>query len=210
MSDTVGWRWSQRICGLGFTVVLLMFFFSFEETLFPRFLFSQGAAPRVNRVPDTESSLPGRSTSKSELGETTRQVQSSVSADQFPRRTYLKTLKPWTRYPQNKTTFWQYFRRPFFLWGFPNVVIVSTGCRQYETFASVMRLTTDSELTQRQHRQDSYTPLELRRALCPSTPSQRSSRKRRTISARHPPVSSSLLHLWATSSGGPLVSQAIT
>ncbi|KAJ6445405.1 polyketide synthase [Purpureocillium lavendulum] len=123
MSDTVGWRWSQRICGLGFTVVLLMFFFSFEETLFPRFLFSQGAAPRVNRVPDTESSLPGRSTSKNELGETTQQVQSSVSAGQFPRRTYLETLKPWTRYPQNKTTFWQYFRRPFFLWGFPNVVI---------------------------------------------------------------------------------------
>lgn len=129
MSDTVGWRWSQKICGLGFVAVLLLFFFSFEETLFPRFLFAQNSTTFVNTMSDTEATHPENTKTQTTIDKGTLETvtgasQSNGTIDEFPRRTYLQVLKPWVRYPQNKTTFWQYFRRPFFLWGFPNVVMV--------------------------------------------------------------------------------------
>jgi len=44
----------------------------------------------------------------------------------FPRRTYAQKLKLWVYFPEDKTTYFQYFRRPFALFLFPNVVI--SGC----------------------------------------------------------------------------------
>lgn len=41
-------------------------------------------------------------------------------------RTFLQKLKLWDYQPEDKTTYWQYFKRPFFLFVFPNVVLV--GC----------------------------------------------------------------------------------
>ncbi|KAF4447191.1 hypothetical protein F53441_9238 [Fusarium austroafricanum] len=130
MSDTVGWRWSQNICGFIFAFVLIMFTFSFEETLFPRFLFAQPVISTIPASKDEETAGNGKpkaaeSTEKKKLELKTYASHNNGIVDDFPKRTYLQTLKPWTRYPQNKTTFWQYFRRPFFLWGFPNVVIAA-------------------------------------------------------------------------------------
>lgn len=169
MSDTVGWRWSQKICGLGFSVLLLLFLFSFEETLFPRFLFSQQEVPPVESLSDTEAPrLEARKTetSGSKGGAETgiRPSRSGVSIDEFPRRTYLNTLKPWVRYPQNKTTFWQYFRRPFFLWGFPNIVIVSCPARCPFPQTGVNNI----------RRRDSSTPSERRPVSFHLTPYPRS------------------------------------
>ncbi|OAQ69474.1 MFS transporter [Purpureocillium lilacinum] len=97
MSDTVGWRWSQRIVGLGFTFVLLIFFFSFEETLFPRFLFSQSSFSPVpiNELADGEVPHPERQVSKSEVETSEHRARSRVGTEQFPRRSYLQILKPW-------------------------------------------------------------------------------------------------------------------
>ena len=128
MSDNLGWRWSQTICGIGFAVVLFLFAFSFEETLFPRFLFQQESAPVV--APSLDAEVGGLDNTKTSKGNSDAKLsncasQSNGIVDEFPKRTYFQLLKPWMRYPQNKTSFWQYFRRPFFLWTFPNVVIVS-------------------------------------------------------------------------------------
>lgn len=128
MADTVGWRWSQSICGFIFALVLIMFTFSFEETLFPRFLFASSQSAAAIPAARDEEAIEGSSKvdeRSSNLKLATCISQENGVVDDFPKRTYLQMLKPWTRYPQNKTTFWQYFRRPFFLWGFPNVVIVS-------------------------------------------------------------------------------------
>lgn len=96
MTDAVGWRWGQYICAMMLAGILLILFFGFEETLFPRFLFSTLGTGGENQL-----------------------------IDSLAKRRYLQTLKPWVYYPQNKTTYMQYFRRPFFLFAFPNVVIVS-------------------------------------------------------------------------------------
>lgn len=101
--------------------------------MFPRFLFSPSIihairAPRADdkEIGDDAAKDPAKVSTEGDLD---LRVASHSSADQalihqFPKRSYLQVLKPWVYYPQNRTGFWQYFRRPFFLWGFPNVVIV--------------------------------------------------------------------------------------
>ncbi|KAF5722398.1 major facilitator superfamily transporter [Fusarium mundagurra] len=123
MSDTVGWRWSQNIVGFIFAFVLIAFTFSFEETLFPRFLFSGWQSTPLPSQKDEETAENSTGEKKLELRPVSSQANGIV--DDFPKRAYRQILKPWVRYPQNKTTFWQYFRRPFFLWSFPNVVIAA-------------------------------------------------------------------------------------
>ncbi|KAF5004120.1 hypothetical protein FDECE_9334 [Fusarium decemcellulare] len=152
MADTVGWRWSQYICGIIFAVVLVLFFFTFEETMFPRFLFPITGIPTAASAQDDEATAGVGDTtdSKPSEGKVGVRAQPYTShtdgfVDEFPKRTHLKMLKPWTRYPQNKTTFWQYFRRPFFLFSFPNVVIAgfiyAFGCT-----AGIVSFNTISEI----------------------------------------------------------------
>jgi hypothetical protein len=122
MSDTVGWRWSQNIVGFIFAFVLIAFTFTFEETLFPRFLFAGLQAAPLPSQKDEETAEESTEGKRLELRPVPSQANGMI--DDFPKRSYQQILKPWVRFPQNKTTFWQYFRRPFFLWGFPNVIIV--------------------------------------------------------------------------------------
>jgi hypothetical protein len=133
IADTVGWRWSQYIVAIIDGVVFVLLFFSFEETMFPRFLFSSSVIDAVPTYGDAEKDSvtdPAKDPAKLST-ETNLRAVSHATADQalvqkFPKRSYRQKLRPWVHYPENKTTFMQYFRRPFFLWGFPNVVIVST------------------------------------------------------------------------------------
>ena len=97
-------------------VVFILLFFSFEETLFPRFLFSASSVGiQDTAVADLESDHKPQQV-------TTVNVANSYD---FPRRNYLERLRLWVFYPEDRTTYWQYFRRPFFLLSFPNVIIVS-------------------------------------------------------------------------------------
>lgn len=127
IADTVGWRWSQYICAIIDGVVFVSLLMSFEETFFPRFLFASNptlTTPSLNQ--ENGLVLSSESARKNNL-RTTNSLTSRGEGfmDAFPRRRYFQILKPWIRIPENKATFWQYFRRPFFLWGFPNIVIVS-------------------------------------------------------------------------------------
>ncbi|KAB5542553.1 major facilitator superfamily domain-containing protein [Coniochaeta sp. 2T2.1] len=153
IADTVGWRWSQYIVAIIDAAVFILLFFSFEETMFPRFLFNSSiieAIPRYDEKPGQEAMSPKEPGKLSSDREIDLRAISHASADralatQFPARTYLQRLKPWTYEPRNKTTFMQYFRRPFFLWGFPNVVIAgfifAFGCT-----AGIVSFNTISEI----------------------------------------------------------------
>ncbi|KAK9769611.1 putative Major facilitator superfamily domain-containing protein [Seiridium cardinale] len=144
IADTVGWRWSQYICAIIDGIVCLLLFASFEETLFPRFLFA-GPVPEAigTASSDVEKYSKGDGDEKPHLKSMPSNNHGFI--DDFPKRTYLKMLKPWTCYPQNKTTYWQYFRRPFFLWSFPNIVIAgfifAFGCT-----AGIVSFNTISEI----------------------------------------------------------------
>lgn len=64
-----GWRWSQYIVSIIDGVVFLLLFFSFEETMFPRFLFSSANPEHI------EAAVAMTST----LGEKVALEQSNVS-----------------------------------------------------------------------------------------------------------------------------------
>jgi hypothetical protein len=155
IADTVGWRWSQYIVAIIDGVVFVLLFFTFEETMFPRFLFRPVIdairTPRADVEDTGKLDDPAKDPAKvSTEGKMDLRVTSHASVDQtlihqFPKRSYLQVLRPWIHYSQNKTGFWQYFRRPFFLWGFPNVVIAgfifAFGCT-----AGIVSFNTISEI----------------------------------------------------------------
>jgi hypothetical protein len=119
IADTLGWRWSQYIVAIIDGGVLVLLFVSFEETLFPRFLISDSTR--------SSSSLEIDSEGKNSEGKTpnTANIVDVAIRDSFPKRTLIERIKPWSFYPEDRTTYWQYFRRPFFLLSFPNVIIVN-------------------------------------------------------------------------------------
>jgi MFS family permease len=119
IADNLSWRWSQYIVAIIDGVVLILLFASFEETLFPRFLFS-ASTPFTQTTSSSEIESDGK-----EAEANTADFSNAINTHDFPQRTLLQALKPWTYYPEDTTTYWQYFRRPFFLLSFPNVIIVS-------------------------------------------------------------------------------------
>ncbi|KAB2578390.1 putative MFS-type transporter [Lasiodiplodia theobromae] len=136
IADGPGWRWSQWIVAIIDAAVLVLLVISFEETMFPRFLFARHSAAAAGGSSDRPVESDGGQHKadpdrKDASVVAEQQPASGVDAEvgdtlpDFPKRTAVQKLKLWTYYPQDTTTWWQYFRRPFFLFGFPNVVIVS-------------------------------------------------------------------------------------
>ncbi|KAI1629992.1 major facilitator superfamily domain-containing protein [Exophiala viscosa] len=146
IADGPGWRWSQYIVSIIDAGVLVLLFLTFEETLFPRFLFSR----LTGRLPVGEARVSFDDSKDS--SNTLASSQSPVGSDQtddlathFPGRTYLQKLRLCVYYPQDRTTFWQYFRRPFLLFSIPNIVIAGVifafGCT-----AGIVSFNTISEI----------------------------------------------------------------
>ncbi|KAH8672564.1 hypothetical protein BGZ60DRAFT_526872 [Tricladium varicosporioides] len=107
------------------------------KTLFPRFLFSN-------------LGIAGNSKTEPELGSNKKSVYSSTVADEsktndFPKRTAIQRLELWSYIVGDHTTYWQYFRRPFFLLSFPDVIIAgfifAFGCT-----AGIVSFNTISEI----------------------------------------------------------------
>jgi hypothetical protein len=113
----LSWRWSQYIVAIIDGVVLILLFATFEETLFPRFLFSS-SLPFAHSGAASEVDFDGKKLNAANM-------TSVANNYNFPKRTLVERLQLWSFYPEDRTTYWQYFRRPFFLLSFPNVIIVS-------------------------------------------------------------------------------------
>lgn len=135
ISDTIGWEWSQYIVAILDAVLLLLFIFTFEETLFPRFLFERAEhtdyikevkSNQIEIANSTNEQLNSAEKEKacaiiSQLEET--QSYEAPNPDNYPARSYLEMVKDcWIYYPEDETTYWQYFRRPFILFTFPNIL----------------------------------------------------------------------------------------
>ncbi|KAE8145963.1 MFS transporter [Aspergillus avenaceus] len=135
ISDGPGWRWAQWIVSIAEGILIVAFFFTFEETLFPRFLFSSsGSLPTTKAVTPTQLDVcPDGEAATNKEKEPTVTDSASVeivgsaintpSPSQFPEWTYREKLRLWTYFPQDLTSYWTYFKRPFFLLAFPNIVI---------------------------------------------------------------------------------------
>ena len=97
--------------------------------MFPRFLFDkhdelliagQGAViDDMSKPADEEDGKKGLAPTHTAASERAGEVLPG-----YEERTFLQKLKLWDYQPEDKMTYWQYFKRPFFPFAFPNVVLV--------------------------------------------------------------------------------------
>lgn len=98
--------------------------------MFPRFLFSK-RDDLVNAHHDAFLDNTSKTTDEEEgkkvlaLTHTAASKRIGEMLPGYEKRTLLQRLSLWSYQPEDKTTYWQYFKRPFFLFAFPNVVLVS-------------------------------------------------------------------------------------
>ena len=97
--------------------------------MFPRFLFDKrdetpntehgAVVGDISKPTDEEDGKKGLAQIHTAASERTGEVLPG-----YEERTFLEKLKLWDYQPEDKTTYWQYFKRPFFLFAFPSVVLV--------------------------------------------------------------------------------------
>lgn len=102
--------------------------------MFPRFLFDKrdehpvtehgAVVDDMSKPNDEEDCKKGLAPTHTAASERAGEVLPG-----YEERTLLQKLKLWDHQPEDKTTYWQYFKRPFFLFAFPNVVLV--GCSRF-------------------------------------------------------------------------------
>lgn len=93
------------------------FFATFEDTPFPRFMFSSSLSFAHARAA-SEVDIYGKNLNVANM-------TSVANTYDFSKQTFVERLKLWSFSPEDHTTYWRYFRRPSFLLSFPNVIIVS-------------------------------------------------------------------------------------
>ncbi|KAJ5965623.1 hypothetical protein N7481_012337 [Penicillium waksmanii] len=141
ISDGIGWRWSSPIVAIACGVLILLFIFTFDDTMFPRY--------RFNSFSDADP------TRRNEDAEKEKELEPSVSdpagdgegeGEEILPRTYLQKIALVHHFADDKTTWFQYFRRPFYLFAFPNIVLAgiqfafgcTAGIVSFNTISEIM------------------------------------------------------------------------
>ncbi|PYH69866.1 putative MFS transporter [Aspergillus vadensis CBS 113365] len=151
ISDGIGWRWSMPIVSIACAVLILLFIFTFDDTMFPRYRFS-GVTPQrttkgENDTARTPSDTPTAEEKDSKVEPPMSVVESrTVGEIDMPPRTYLQKMSPVHYFKDDNTTWYQYFRRPFFLFAFPNILLAgiqfafgcTAGIVSFNTISEIM------------------------------------------------------------------------
>ncbi|KAL4806541.1 major facilitator superfamily domain-containing protein [Aspergillus unguis] len=144
IADGPGWRWGCKIVAILSGTVVLLFIFTFDDSLFPRHALRRSSSwteRSPNSVTINESTENDKKTPELNRQETLQQG----SADLLPRN-YWHVLAPIHRFKEDRTTWWQYFRRPFFLFTFPNILMAgmiyafanTAGIVSFNTISEIM------------------------------------------------------------------------
>ncbi|KAL3431492.1 major facilitator superfamily domain-containing protein [Aspergillus tetrazonus] len=163
IAEGPGWRWSCKIVAIlnvrlisvtlraavadalqGF--VVLLFIFTMDDSLFPRHALAIHQTTTVPQTQDSHQPESENDIKKEQSVNLNRQPTISQGrADLLPRN-YLHVLAPIHRWKEDKTTWWQYFRRPFHLFAFPNIIMAgliyafanTAGIVSFNTISEIM------------------------------------------------------------------------
>lgn len=124
----------------------MLFIFTFDDTMFPRYRFSghsSSQAPKPD-IPDNNSE-PNEKYKKSEPPVSIASHSAGEIID-IPPRPYRQQLALVHYFPDDKTTWYQYFRRPLYLFLFPNIVLAgiqfafgcTAGIVSFNTISEIM------------------------------------------------------------------------
>ncbi|KAL1852170.1 hypothetical protein Plec18170_005894 [Paecilomyces lecythidis] len=146
IADGVGWRWSSPIVAIAAGILIILFIFTFDDTMFPRYGSRNHSSQEIPlNQQDDKTPLPA-------LDDKTKDVPISLMPSQgageiiAPPRSYVQKLALWHSFPDDKTTWFQYFRRPFYLFAFPNIVLggiqfafgCTAGIVSFNTISEIM------------------------------------------------------------------------
>ncbi|KAL4971719.1 major facilitator superfamily domain-containing protein [Aspergillus desertorum] len=152
IAEGPGWRWSCKIVAILSGFVVLLFIFTMDDSLFPRHALDQARATATQQT----VAVPQIHAEPQPQGETGPKKESSVNLDRQPTlgqgrtdllpRNYLHVLAPVHRWKEDRTTWWQYFRRPFHLFAFPNIIMAgliyafanTAGIVSFNTISEIM------------------------------------------------------------------------
>ncbi|KAJ9320373.1 hypothetical protein DTO027B5_558 [Paecilomyces variotii] len=146
IADGIGWRWSSPVVAIAAGILIVLFIFTFDDTMFPRHR-SQNQLPQ--NIPPSQQDdktplpAPDDKTKHVPVSLTPSQGEGEITA---PPRKYLQRAALWHYFPDDKTTWFQYFRRPFYLFAFPNIVLsgiqfafgCTAGIVSFNTISEIM------------------------------------------------------------------------
>ncbi|PYH97085.1 MFS transporter [Aspergillus ellipticus CBS 707.79] len=148
IADGIGWRWSMPIVSIACAVLILLFIFTFDDTMFPRYRFSGRMPFQPSKAADEAAQTDPSTDEKVSKSEPPVSVVASHGTGEIdmPPRTYLQKMSLVHCFSDDKTTWFQYFRRPFFLFGFPNIVLAgiqfafgcTAGIVSFNTISEIM------------------------------------------------------------------------
>lgn len=127
--------------------MILLFTFTFDDTIFPRYRFRNQTSTKPPKLDETAQPSPTND-EKDHKSDPNLAISTSHSAGEIsmPPRTYTQKLAPVHYYKDDKTTWFQYFRRPFYLFLFPNIVLAgiqfafgcTAGIVSFNTISEIM------------------------------------------------------------------------
>ncbi|KAL4986693.1 major facilitator superfamily domain-containing protein [Aspergillus falconensis] len=144
IAEGPGWRWSCKIVAILSGSVVLLFIFTMDDSLFPRHALGQSVTvPQTHADPQAQGDTDTKKEASINLG---RQPTLSHGRTDLLPRNYLHVLAPIHRWKEDRTTWWQYFRRPFHLFAFPNIIMAgliyafanTAGIVSFNTISEIM------------------------------------------------------------------------
>ncbi|KAL3459683.1 major facilitator superfamily domain-containing protein [Aspergillus heterothallicus] len=145
-----GWRWGCKIVAILCGFVALLFIFTFDDSLFPRHAFGAVTQQTPTAIDSTDNTNPGSvGNDNKKEAQTDASLDRTATVDQgvsglLPRN-YWHILAPIHRFKEDKTTWWQYFRRPFLLFTFPNILMAGV-VYAFANTAGIVSFNTISEI----------------------------------------------------------------
>lgn len=128
--------------------MILLFIFTFDDTMFPRYRFRNSgfsAAKTETCTTQEDAQVTSEKDQKLEPSTSVAVSQDAGEVD-IPPRTYRQKIALIHYLEDDQTTWYQYFRRPFFLFAFPNIVLAgiqfafgcTAGIISFNTISEIM------------------------------------------------------------------------
>lgn len=123
----------------------MLFIFTFDDTMFPRYRFNQ-----ISNINSFNSSDHCEQKDQHEKGTQNEppisEIDSHGIGEDITPRSYRQKIALVHYFADDKTTWFQYFRRPFYLFAFPNIVLAgiqfafgcTAGIVSFNTISEIM------------------------------------------------------------------------
>lgn len=125
--------------------MILLFIFTFDDTIFPRYRFNQAPNSQSGEHAEPKEQLEKKTHDEPPISE----INSHGIGEDITPRSFKQKIVLVHYFADDKTSWFQYFRRPFYLFAFPNIVLAGVqfafGCTAgIVSFNTISEIMTDA------------------------------------------------------------------